>query len=462
LELPIVAFAPLWKPLVSKGIASCIITALFQALSVGYLLYTFMRFKIPKAASLFVTLIYACHPYIFYYGANGMSEDIFMFFLIYCVCNLTLWLRDGTAGYISKMAFGLAGGFLVRYETIPFAAGLGICVILNILCNQEQKIFWNAAGKKKERYFYVEATLAMLYTPAIYAGIVWIMICWAITGNPLYFFNSSYSNSAQSTMAAKVTSIMGLAKYVGFRAMPFLTFFLAVVLIRIIRRRLLRSDFFCLLILVMSLLGFHTFMYWHGSSFGWLRFFCYSLPICAAWMPYEMSVYEKEEGRLRPLRTHYSNGRHYASPRLFSSGSRSLMAVLPISLLVSALLLNNVMEGRSVADYDGSTHGQENEIVDYINDYLPDKMILTDVFTTYYIAVNVDHFDNLVVSSSLNFKKCVANPVDNGVEYLLVPDPHKVNFDAVDTAYPDLYAHGADWCVEEKNFGDFKLFRVTG
>ncbi len=466
MELPVVAFAPLWKPLVSKGIASCFVTALFAALSVGYLLFTFTRFGIAKPPALVCSLLYAFHPYVFYYGANGMSEAMFMFFLIYCVCNLTLWMRDGGDPSLIRMAFGLAGGFLVRYETIPFALGLGVCIVLTILCDPGQNRFWESGGagsKKKERYYYAESSLIMLYTPLAYTILMWICVCWMITGNPLYFLNSNYSNTAQSSMAVRVGSVRELAQYVLLRATPFLTVFLAIVLVRLFQKRLLRSDFFCLLFLVMSLLVFHTLMYWHGSSFGWLRFFCYSLPVCFAWLPFELSAYEKEKEQSRSYRLRVATAkRHYLRERPLSGGTRSLLVLLPVAVLASFLLLSRAMGGSSIADYDGSSHGQENEIVSYINTHLPDQVILTDVFTTYYVAVNVDHFDRLVISSDLNFQKCVADPAGNGIEYLLVPDPKKVNFDSVDNTYPDLYEHGADWCTEEMDFGGFKLFKVTG
>lgn len=461
LELPLAALAPLWRPLVSKAVASCVVTALFASLSVIVLLKTFMEFRISRFYSIFITIFYAIHPYVFYYGANGMTESMLFFFLIYCTCKLTLWIRYGTADYIVKIAFGLTGGFLVRYEMIPFAVGIGLCVVLNILFNQREKPYWTVRGLKKERYFYIEGTLVMLYTPAIYAGIIWILVCWIITGNPLYFYNSNYSNLAQSAYAAKIASIPGLISYVSFRALPFLTVFFAVVLMRIVQKRLLRCDFICFFLLVMSLLTFHTLMYWRGTSFGWLRFFCYSLPICIAWLPYELSTYQSESGD--SIAGYHFRNRGFAGISDAQRGALNFTKVLlPISLVISVLLLNNVTNGRAISDYDGSTHDQENQIAEYINVNLPDRTILTDVFTTYNVALNVDHFENLVVSSSPNFKKCVADPVGNGIEYILVPDPKETSFDEINFAYSDLYYHGTDWCKEEADFGHFKLFRVTG
>ncbi|QAT49193.1 hypothetical protein EQM14_05050 [Caproiciproducens sp. NJN-50] len=460
MELPLVALSPLWKPLISRGISGSIITALFSALSVGVLLKTFSRFCISKFYSFLIALFFALHPYIFRYGANGMSEAMFFFFIIYCICNLILWFREGSSSYIVKIAFGLVGGFLTRYETIPFAMGIGFCVVLNILYNPKEKKYWSAGNRKRERYRYIEGTLVMLYTPAVYAGIVWILLCWVITGNPFYFLNSNYSNSGQSAFADGASSLPVLVSYISRRAIPFLPPFFAIVLMRIVRKSLFKADFLCLLALVLSLLGFHILLYWRGSSFGWLRFFCYSLPICIAWLPYELSTYQESEPA------------HFRTPALSSPVIRTknvmlnfFKVLIPVSLIVSVFLVQIVMSDYVIADQEGGASAfQENlQVADYINNHLPDKIVLTDVFTTYNVAMNVDHFDNLVVSSSLNFKQCVADPVGNGINYLLIPNPMGIsNNDAINLAYPGLYVNGADWCAEEKDFGDFKLFRITG
>ena len=461
LELPLVALASLWKPIVSRGLASCLVTAAFSALSACILLSTFLKFQISKAYTLFFTLLYVLHPYIFYYGSNGMSESIFFFFIIYCICNLTLWHTYGSGSYLTKIAFGLPGGFLVRYETIPFAVGIGICIVLNILFNPGEKSFWAAGGRRFEQFRYMEGTLVMLYTPAVYTALVWVLICWIITGNPLYFFNSNYSNMAQSESAVQVSTIPELIQYVSFRAMPFLLVLFAMIAMRIIGRAVFRYDFLCLVCLVLSLLLFHILMYWTGSSFGWLRFFCYSLPVCAAFLPYESAACR--DGYFRPGRAgrHYAGGREKHHDR--APVSQKLFGVLlSAALVVSVILLNNVMQGRKIPDYEGSTHDEEYRIADYINEKLPDRTILTDVFTTYNIALNVDHFQNLVVSSSMNFKACVADPVGNGVEYVLIPDPKDAPSDALNLAYPNLYEQGTDWCVEAREFSGYKLFQVTG
>ncbi|OCN00284.1 hypothetical protein A7X67_09470 [Clostridium sp. W14A] len=462
LEIPLVALSTVWKPMASRAVAGDIVSAAFAALTAMILLQTFQKFRISFGYSLLITLCYALHPYIFYYGSNGMSEGMFIFFLVYCICNLTLWFTYGTGSYIIKMAFGLVGGFLIRYEAIPFAVGIGVCIILNILYNPREKPYWLVGNAKRERLHYIEGTLITLYTPAVYAGIVWILLCLAIMGNPLYFLNSGYSNTTQSAFASKVTTIQALIQYVLIRAMPFLVLFLAIVLVRAVKGTIFRYDFMCLFFLVMSLLSFHVLIYWKGSSFGWLRFFCYSFPICIAWMPYEMSAFQNR-AELQPQSLPLNLGKETENVK---KQDKLLFKILfSCSIVLSVALFNQAMSNSAIYQEEIGTYDyqQSLEIADYINDKLPDKRVLTDVFTTYNVALNVNNFQNLVVSSSPDFEKCVADPVGSEIEYLLVPDPKGVsNYDAINVAYPNLYAQGADWCREVYDFGDYKLFQVTG
>ena len=105
---------------------------------------------------------------------------------------------------------------------------------------------------------------------------------------------------------------------------------------------------------------------------------------------------------------------------------------------------------------EGSTR-----MAEYINVHLQDETLLTDAYRAYYILLNLDDLSNVVTSSNDAFEEDLADPVRRGVDYILVPESGSYgDMDAVNIAYRDLYYHGADWCVEEASFGEFKLFRV--
>ncbi len=438
LQLPLVALSRFWRPIVSNEIAGSIITALFAALSGSYIYKVFIRLNISKLHSIILIVLYITNPFIYFYGSNGMSEIIFFFTIIYIVLCLTLWIKEGTANYIIKMAFALAMAFFCRYESIPFALALGISVILIIFfTKREKKFIYN--NSLKEKYFYAESSMVILYTPLVYSIMLWILFSWVISGNPLYFLNSSYSNTAQSQYAVSVTSFAYALKYVFEKCIPFIPLFIGIIIIRIKNKRLLKIDFLILALMVSTMIFFHFVMLIKGNSYGWLRFFSYSLPICFAWVPYELSQI---------------NIKH----RKFE------FTTLVVSLLLSSILTGTTLSNPnlSIEEHNLIISNESHRIANYINDELSDEIILTDSFLTSGIIVDIKNINNIVTSSSLNFKEAVKNPWKYEIGYILVPDKSGIGkLDAINSAYPNLYQNGEEWCTLIEEFDGYKLFKVN-
>ena len=435
LQIPFVFLAKFWRPIASRGISAAVMTASFAALSVGVLLKTFLQLKVSKKYSVLIVLLYALNPFIFFYGSNGMSEAPAFFFMTYSVCTLVLWMKCGNT--MIRLGFALAGLFYTRYEALPFAAAIGVCVILNILFNREEDKYI-IGGNIKERYYYIEGTLILIFTPLVYAIFLWILFSFIISGNALYFLNSVYSNVSQSAFAEINGSLFQLLIYVMKRAMPFLPLFFAIAAIRMVQRKLLKYDFIALTMLVIAMMAFHYLMLLKGDSFGWLRFFAYSLPICIAWIPYEISK---------------------CKPKYLSLTK----TVLVLGLVMSSFLCLKALNDKDLAKEEQFARltREAYVIAEYINTNIPDEKILMDVFTLSGVMLNVNNIDNIVVSSSLDFYDCVEDPLHHGINYILVPDPNGIgNLDAVNLAYKNLYKCGAEWCEEEASFDGFKLFRV--
>ncbi|AZV55410.1 hypothetical protein [Clostridium sp. AWRP] len=437
MQLPFMEIAKVWRPMASSGISAVIITSFFAAMSAVLLLKAFTRFYIPKKYSILIIFLYVSNPFIFFYGMNGMSESIFFFIAMYAVTYMTFWMSEGKPEYIIKIAFALTAAFYCRYEAIPFAAAIGLAVLINIFFNKKEKQFI-PADNRKEMYYYAEGTAIVLYAPFLYGILLWIFLNWTITGNPLYFLNSVYSNTAQSQYAITTSTSSTVFGYVSQKSLPFLPLFFGIVLIRIVTKKLLQSDFFMLFILVLTMLIFHYVMLLGGNSYGWLRFFSYSYPICMAWLPYELY---KTKSRYK----------HIAAIVIS-------LAMIISSVLTGFTLSNPVL---SPEEHEVVVDKQTVEIADYINDQLPDNKILMDSFVTSGIILNVKNVNNLVVCSSLNFNECVDNPAKHGIEYIVVPDPNGVGtLDAINRKYPYLYSNGADWCVLEEEFEEYKIFKV--
>lgn len=437
LQLPFMFLAKFWRPIASKGIAAAINTAIFSALTAGVLLNTFFKLNVSKKYSLLAVALYALNPFIFFYGSNGMSEVVAFFFMICSVCCLVLWMRSGAARYMIELGFALSALFLTRYEAIPFAAAVGISVILHTLFSREERKYI-ADYSEKEHYYYIEGTLILIFTPFVYTIFLWILFNLVITGNPLYFLNSVYSNVSQSVFAEIKGNYFQILLYALKRALPFLPLFFSILLTRIVRKKLTKHDFISLAMLVAVMIIFHYLMLIKGTSFGWLRFFAYSLPICIAWIPYEISECE---------------------PKFLNFAKTAMI----VGLVLSSFLCFRALNDKDLAKEEKFVHvsSEAYAVADYINANIPDQKILMDVFTLSGVMLNVNNTDNLVVSSSLNFNACVKDPLHNGINYIVVPNPEGVgNLDAINMRYKDLYKNGADWCKEEAVFDDIKLFKV--
>lgn len=438
LQLPFVALSKLWRPIVSSGISAVIMTSTSAALTVLLLLKIFTEFNIQKKYSILIIILYITNPFIFFYGMNGMSEEPFFLIIIYITANMCLWIKKGTPEYIIKISFALSLAFLCRYEAIPFSAAIGIGVLINIFSNEKEKKFI-PNNFKNEKYYYAEGTAVVLYAPILYTILIWIFLNWTITGNPLYFLNSVYSNSTQSQFTKPTGSFLETILYILKRSISFLPPFFAVIINRLLTKRLLKSDFFILFTLITSMIIFHFLMLIKGSSYGWLRFFSYSLPICIAWLPYELSELKET---LQPL----------------------FFNIICVSLIISSILTGAALSSPVIAieEHYVVVSQQSTQISEYINEELSDDKIMMDSFLTSAIILNIKNTDNIIVSSHLNFNKYLNNPAKYGIKYIIVPDPNNGLgiLDSFNKKYPSLYKHGSDWCTLKKEFEQYKIFQV--
>lgn len=437
LQLPFVALAKLWRPFVSRGVGAAILCALFAAWESKILLHTFFEFGVSRRYSLLAATLFSLHPYIFFYGANGMSENISFAFSIYIICSMTLWMKKGSSRYLIQIAIGFVGLFFTRYESIPFAAAIGVCLIFHILFSRQEKKYI-LGQKKSESYFYIEGTMLVVFSPLAYAVVLWIFYNWVISGNPFYFLNSGYSMLAYSAYYSNYGDALGVLSFLWARTWPFLVLLAGVVALRIATRRVFRSDFLIFLGSSLVLTVFQYIMLTRGTSAGYVRYLCYPLPICMAWLPYELSALK---GRWQRV------------------GKALFAALLVASSLWFAWAFQYseiIREDTLLMLPEGST-----QMAEYINVHLQDETVLMDAYRGYYIMLNVDDLSHIVTSSHDDFDADLADPVKRGVDYIIVPESGSYgDMDAVNIAYRELYYHGADWCVEEASFGEFKLFRV--
>lgn len=111
MEMIILVFYPLFPSLASDGIAAVIVSSLFAALTAAMIVKAGSHFEINRWLVLCIAILYAFNPYIFYYGANGLTEAIFIYFINLSVIHVLIWMRGKETRSLVFAALGLAFAF---------------------------------------------------------------------------------------------------------------------------------------------------------------------------------------------------------------------------------------------------------------------------------------------------------------------------------------------------------------
>ncbi len=476
LELPLMPLVQIYKPLATSALAGVIVTSLAAAGTAVLIYKNCVHFNVPPWATYLMVALYAFNPFIFIYGFNGMSEGIFIFFIVLTVTELVQWMNDEKWMHLVWIGIAMALAFLTRYEAIPFAAAVFLALMFHIvkkrrLQPQSEVIKQNDDSNYKDKddnsensgeitngskgrsfWSYFEGTAIVVFMPLVTSVVLWILLNWSIMGDPLYFLTSQYSNIVQSSenlgesMQALVGDVGGVFAFVMKKVFVFLPLLIVILVLGYIGKRLFRWETLMLLVLVASIPAFQYIMIIMGNSFGWLRFFVYPLPIAMAWLPSEFG------------------GGKIQRPAFGEIAAVACCLALFISNLLTGIYLND--SNMASEEYTTYTQGDQSialqkEIADYINQNCDDSVILMDSFETWYVILNLDATDHVITTCSYNFNTALENPFEYDVRYILAVTPEGLGAsDAINMKYPDLYENGASWCTLVKDFGDYRLYEV--
>jgi hypothetical protein len=404
---------------------------------------------------------YGLNPITLFYAANGLSEAPLIFFLVGGTYQYIQWIRGGGFAALAGFSIFSAGAFWVRYEGAAFAAAGVAALVL---------AYWAHGKVEPER---LEATLLAFLTPVAYSVGLWVYFNWQMMGDPLYFQRSTYGNlaqtqnfrSGQTYLSSVVGSAFGSLSYAFSRwalvgpLAPVVS--LAILVRAAVRREGLLLGVLCLAVCVPL---FHASMLYSGTSFGWLRFFLYSLPFGVIMLAYV----------LRDLRPE----RESAVVRLgWAVGLGLLLVAGPTSGWAMAQpdlgreesgVMRYLFEGAPLpASFQFAA---EREVARYVDQAPPGTVVLMDSFLGFPANLFSQQHQRFAITSDRDFRLLVANPTQ-GATHLLVPyggcpdgQTCLVQSDQVAAAHPDVWAHGAGWLQLERDFGGpnrWRLYRIV-
>lgn len=480
-QLPIIAASPFAPVFAERALSATVMSAIFMAGAVVQVLSMGIDRGLPRWYSVAIASLFAVHPMIIFYGANGMSEAPFVFFMTWAVRRLILWMVDDDVHHLivaGGIAMGLA--YLTRYDALACIATAGTVVAVTT--------YLRATKPPRRRRAVLD--LIIMSGPGVIAFLGWAIASWLITGEAFAQFTSEYGNKAilEQSGAARPGVFGGL----GFAITCILL--LAPALIPIGAwagftrwRRPKMSMLIPPVAIFGAALAFQSVTYALGGTFAFLRFYIIAIPFAAT-----LALLAVPDGTfLAPIRP----GR-YAPPPSTVPSTRTRSGYVPVAAMFAVCALvagwgmsqphyapqeyaletivdhdeNSVSPKRASEDRIARTFSTERAIAHYLDNLeLPDSSVIADTVYGFAIVAASRHPKMFVLPSDPDFVRILNDPSNRGAKYLLaVPPTGRGKSDTLNKRYPTLYDNGADVAtleLEAPNDGDgqpnWRIYRVN-
>jgi hypothetical protein len=482
-QIPAIALSPLWPEMAERAFSGTIMSAAFMAGGAVQILGMGTDRGLPRSYALTITALFALNPMIVFYGANGMSEAPFIFFMSWAVRRLILWMVDDDVHHLitaGGIAMGLA--YLTRYDAVACIAAAGLLVA--------GTTYRRARPQPRVRRALVD--LIMVSGPGFAAFIGWAGVSWLITGEAFAQFTSQYGNTAILDQSGQATTDFAGGVLFAAVCTSLLAPTLLPIFVRGVVRRWAQANWQVLLVpltIYGAALAFQAFSYATGSTFPFLRFYIIAIPLtaCLAMLavPDGQLVPAKRRGRYapaqaeppdrvrRPLAAYVPVAVAFALAVPITAWGMGQPKYAPQEYALGAVLApdpNSVSERKAIEHRIAASFSTEREIADYLEKLnLPESSVITDTVYGFAILAASQRPKTFVVPSDPDFTTLLNAPTDNGIQYLLaVPPAGRGKSDALNIRYPTLYETGADIAtleMEVPNNGDsqpnWRLYRVN-
>ncbi len=485
LVLPLLVFWRIWPDLVAVGFAGSIVSAACMAATVWQIWEAATDWGVGGRTRAAIVALFALHPMIIYYAANGMSEAIFMLTLVVAARYVARWLRDGSLAALVVSGIALALGYLTRYEAIP--AALGAAALVGIAGALR------ARGTTRRRALTGLADATVLLVPVIAAFVGFAFASLVIVGNPFEQFTSVYGIVSQLALGAGDAHLQtGQGSAAGYVFIARQVVGLSPAVLALVPLGLIaggrKPNAAALAILgtlgmvvAWSVFGFVT-----GRTLGWLR---YSIAVIPLDVLLAAAVLGMRPGRLPAVVLAPASIRGLAGPwrlveamaRLVRRRARLVGRAVPARLawavnahrwatgLVVLLLVVSVPVG-TLTMLDERNNPQEGgegfllrpivhigpefgtvsplgqyevgrEVATYVDSLgLRDGQVLVDVSSGFTVVLQSMRPRQFVITTDRDFQAALSSPQSFGVRYLLVPENvGYAQLDALNRAYPGVY-----------------------
>jgi hypothetical protein len=466
--LPLLPFKAIWPALVSEGFAANILSAAFMAGAAFQLIGMLRDQRVPKVAALAISVAFAANPMIVLYGANGMSEAPFLFFLVMATRHLTRWIATNQVRALAYSGVALGFAYLTRYEAVAAVAFAAAVVAMVSYRRYRVDRLSGAVGD-----------VLIVVLPAAFTFGLWATISWVIVGSPFETFSSVYGNSAQVARAAESISaatggtIAERAQYAASQ-LTALASAMAVVASAAIVLAAVRRDarLAAPLAIFGGVVAFALAAFLSGTSFGWLRFYIGVIPLAMAVSG--LGVASLVPGVSEDPRDWRRWPRRVA-PYL-ASVAVLVAAVLAIPYTIDGMRDSSIGRGEAGeqlgalagndadVQYSADAYELAGNVASFVDSLsLPDGAVLADAAHAFPIILRSNNPRQFVITPDRDFERIMSDPYRFGVRYLLIPEG-ALSSDAVARGNPgitrdDLAELAARF--ERGGFG-WRLYRLRG
>jgi hypothetical protein len=468
-DLPLLLLRHLWPALSTREYTANVMSALFMAGSLAVVACMLGELGVRRRLRWVLTFLYAANPMILYYGANGMSEAIFLFTLALTAYYLTAWVRDGRLRSLvfSGSALGLA--YLARNEAV-FAAAFGGLLVVAVS-------FGRSWGSSRRRLMDA-ATDGMIFSaPFIVSFVGWAVTSWIIVGHPFEQYSSIYGTASQLRLLNQSGALIvnGSPARLVVREItalaPLLPILFAVAAIAVARRRDYR------VLAPAGVFGgvfiFAVGAYLKGQTAGWFRYYISEVPLAIVLAATVAVALDSGASSLK------------WAPQLRHIGSVLLVLAVAPAMVTSyqammsrtvgreeSLLLRTVVPGVSSDARERTQQARQVAIMSMAAKLdalrLPRGSIVTDTATPCVppLVLASGHPQQFVITNDRDFQRVLDDPVTFRARFLLVPEGSGYgSLDAVVRTYPSLYQDGAGFAHLYEQFQpsacpNFRLLEV--
>lgn len=480
-QLPLTLLSP-WASALTRWGLTGLVSAPFMAGAVVQIYKIAFDRGCAVGTTIVVTALFALNPMIVFYGANGMSEALFLLCLCWAVRRLIRWTSTDDVHDLVATGIGLGLAYLTRYDALAAAAAIAPTVFVITALR-------HGYGQWRSRVRAALLDAVLITAPVLLAFGVWAATSWLITGEAFQQFSSAYGNTAILAQSgggstggrAALTLTIGDVLALG----PALLILVPIGVLLAWRRRDL--DTLAALVGFGSVLAFAGYGYLQGLTFAFLRFYICAIPLLAV-VTLHLSAPRGIRGIRRPGRDAVVRQQKPASRSATPLATVGAM-LMAISLGITGIAMLNPTVSpqefalRSIIAPDAmdtspqragelrniATFSTERRLAEYLDALaLPRGSVLMDTVYGFAIFVATERPDTFVIPSDTDYTAILNQPAQHGIRYILsVPGKGRGESDAINRRYPTMYETGSSIATLELEIpsdGDgtpvWRLYRV--